>query len=80
MGAPKKWTDEQVEEEIKRLNGSKQVKLAQKEIRIKNRRRQHMWYLQHLEARGKQLESLGITFENIENELFGNSIEAETEI
>ena len=79
MGAPKKWTDEQVEEEIKRLNSSKYVKLAKREQNIKYRRRQQMWTLQHMEARGKQLESMGITLENMEKELFGNPVEVEAE-
>ena len=43
MARAKKWTDEQVEAEIARLNASDFVKLARKEQQIKNRRRQHMW-------------------------------------
>ena len=67
----KKWTDEQVEAEIARLQASEYVKLAKKELNIKNRRRQYMWNLQGMEARGKQLASEGITRENIEDRLFG---------
>lgn len=74
----KKWTDEQVEAEITRLNNSEYVKLARKEQQIKNRRRQYMWTMQYLEARGKQLASDGINFENIEEKLFGE-IPAEPE-
>ena len=75
----KKWTDEQVEAEITRLNNSEYVRLARKEQQIKNRRRQYMWTMQYLEARGKQLESIGVTYDNIEEKLFG-TIPEETEI
>lgn len=75
MARNKKWTDEQVEAEIARLNSSEFVKLARKEKQIKNRRRQHMWTLQYMEARGKQLASEGITHENMEERLFGESLD-----
>ena len=71
MARNKKWTDEQVEAEIARLNASEFVKLARKEQQIKYRRRQQMWSLQYMEARGKQLASEGITPENMEARLFG---------
>ena len=71
MANNKKWTDEQVEAEIERLNNSEFVKLARKEKQIKYRRRQQMWSLQFLEARGRQLASNGITAENMEEKLFG---------
>jgi hypothetical protein len=71
MARSKKWTDEQVEAEIARLNSSEYVKLARKEQQIKYRRRQQMWTLQYMEARGKQLASEGITPENMEEKLFG---------
>lgn len=73
--ARKKWTDEQVEAEIARLNSSEYVKLARKEQNIKYRRRQLMWTMQYLEARGKQLASEGITPENMEQRLFGEIAE-----
>ena len=72
MASNKKWTDEQVEAEIARLNNSEFVKLARKEKQIKYRRKQQMWNLQFMEARGRQLDSLGITFENMEEKLFGD--------
>lgn len=72
MARNKKWTDEQVEAEIARLNASEFVKLARKEQQIKYRRRQTMWTLQYMEARGKQLASEGITHENMETRLFGD--------
>ena len=77
MARNKKWTDEQVEAEIARLNSSEFVKLARKEKQIKYRRRQQMWTLQYMEARGKQLASEGITPENMEARLFGDSLEDE---
>jgi hypothetical protein len=75
MARNKKWTDEQVEAEIARLKGSEFVKLAKKEKQIKERRRQYMWTLQYMETRGKQLASNGVTFENIEEKLFGEEAE-----
>lgn len=78
MARKQKWTDEQVEAEITRLKDSEFTKLGRKEEQIKYRRRQYMWRLQLLEARGKQLASQGINFDNIETELFGN-IEEEDE-
>lgn len=78
MAKNKKWTDEQVEEEIARLNASEFVKLARKEKQIKYRRRQQMWTLQYMEARGKQLASEGITPENMEARLFGDNLEEES--
>ena len=77
MAGKKKWTDEQVEAEIARLNASEFVKLARKEQPIKYRRRQQMWTLQYMEARGKQLASEGITPENMEARLFGGGTENE---
>lgn len=73
MARNKKWTDEQVEAEIARLNASEYVKLARKEQQIKYRRRQQMWSLQYMEARGKQLASEGITPENMEARLFSDN-------
>ena len=70
----KTWTDAAVEAEIQRLNESEYVKLARKEKQIKYRRKQQMWNLQFMEARGKQLASEGITAENIEEKLFGEAI------
>ena len=64
-------TDEQVEAEIIRLRGSEEVKLAQKEIRIKNKRRLYMHQLRHMYKRGAVLMEQGITSDNIETELFG---------
>ena len=59
-------TDEMVEEEIARLQKSQYVKLARKEERIRNARRQYMYTLRCYEKKGKQLEADGITMEALE--------------
>ena len=56
-------TDEIVEEEIARLQNSPLVKLARKEERIRNARRQYMYTLRMYEKKGKRLESEGITMD-----------------
>lgn len=61
-------TDLQVEEEIRRLLDSPHVKLAKKEEAIRYRRRQYMYQLRSLEKKGKQLEAMGVTMENLEGE------------
>ena len=68
-------TDEQVEIEINRLLNSDAVQLAQKEIRIKYKRRQYMYQLRAMEKRGNQLKAEAVTLENIESKLFGAVIE-----
>lgn len=70
-------TDEQVELEIERLLSSEDVKLAKREQRIKNKRRQYMHTLRWYERRGKQLASEGITMENLEIRLFGEELPEE---
>lgn len=67
----KRWTDEEVEVEIRRLQKSEDVKLAKREMNIKYRRRQYMWNLQNMENRGKRLRDMGVTYENMEEMLFG---------
>lgn len=66
------FTDEQVEEEIKRLMESRHVMLAKQERKIRDRRRQYMYQLRSMEKRGKQLEKLGVTMDNMEEMLFGD--------
>lgn len=56
-------TDEQVEEEIARLQASPLVKLARKEEAIRYRRRQYMYCLRNYEKRGKLLAAEGMTME-----------------
>lgn len=59
-------TDEQVEDEIARLLNSPHVKLAQKERRVRYRRRQYMYGLRQLEKKGQQLAAEGITMESLD--------------
>lgn len=66
------FTDEQVELEIDRLLKSDAVKLARKEIAVKNKRRQYMYHLRMLEKRGNKLKADGFTFDNIESRLLGD--------
>ena len=72
-------TDDQVEEEIARLQKSDEVKLGQKEMRIKCKRRQYMYNLRALEKRGKHLMEAGINFENIKEVLFQSDYEESEE-
>ena len=59
-------TDEQVELEIERLSNSPLVKLARKEQRLKNARRQNLYTLRYLEKRGKELKNNGVTYEKLD--------------
>lgn len=59
-------TDEAVEREIARLNATDEVKLAEKEIRLRYARRKRLYNLRALEKRGRELMEAGITFDNIE--------------
>lgn len=56
-------TDEEVEEEIERLNSSEMVALARREARLKYKRRQYLYQLRDLEKKGKALLEAGITRE-----------------
>ena len=67
MGRKMTYTpDELVEAEIERLLKSEPVKLAQKEQRLKNRRRKYLADLRWLEKRGKQLMADGWTADTLE--------------
>lgn len=59
-------TEEAVEREIARLNATDEVKLAEKEIRLRYARRKRLYNLRTLEKRGRELMEAGITFDNIE--------------
>lgn len=59
-------TDDSFKAEIERLKASENVKLAQKEIRIKNKRKAYLYQLRWLEKRGKQLAAQGYTSDNME--------------
>lgn len=56
-------TDDQVEAEIARLQESHYVKLANKERRVRNRRRMYLYGLRQLEKKGKELEASGVTMD-----------------
>ena len=56
-------TDEEVEQEIERLNASEAVALARRETRLKYKRRQYLYQLRDLEKKGKALLKAGITRE-----------------
>lgn len=60
-------TDEQVEREIARLQQSQYVKLAEKERRVRTRRRQYLYHLRVLEKKGKDLSAAGFTMENLDD-------------
>ena len=66
-------TDQEVEMEIERLKTSPMVQLARKEQHLLYKRRQALYNLRSLEKRGKQLVKKGITMDNIEVMLFGNT-------
>lgn len=70
-------SDFEVEQEIERLRTSPMVQLARKEQHILYKRRQALYNLRSLEKRGKQLTKKGITMDNIEMMLFGDSEELE---
>ena len=59
-------TDEQVEQEIEKLQGSPLVKPARKEERIRYVRRQYLYTLRQYEKKGKELAKSGITMEILE--------------
>ena len=60
-------TDEQVEQEIERLNASEAVALARREARLRYRRRQYLYQLRDLEKKGKALMEAGITREVLDS-------------
>lgn len=56
-------TDAEVEREIEQLQKSPYVALANKERRVRNRRRMYLYGLRQLEKKGKELELAGVTME-----------------
>ena len=67
MGRKMTYTPEElVDAEIERLLKSDHVKLAQKEQRLKNKRRKYLADLRWLEKRGKQLMADGWTADTLE--------------
>ena len=69
-------TDEQVEQEIEKLNASPAVALARREARLRYKRRQYLYQLRDLEKKGKALLAAGITREVLDA-LYKNGNEEE---
>ena len=67
-------TDAQVEQEIARLHESHHVKLANKERRVRNRRRMYLYSLRQLEKKGRALEEAGVTMETLDS-LYNETLE-----
>ena len=60
-------SDMQVEQEIARLQESPYVKLANRERRVRERRRMYLYSLRQLEKKGKALEESGVKLGNWSN-------------
>jgi len=60
-------TDEEVEQEITRLQKSPYVELARKEQRIRYKRRQYLYSLRSFEKRGIELTESGITLDMLDD-------------
>lgn len=58
-------TDEQVEQEIARLQQSPYVKLYNQERRLRERRRMYLYQLRQEEKKGKALADAGVTPEKL---------------
>lgn len=58
-------SDADVELEMAELSESEYVKLARKEQRLKYKYRQKLYMLRHLDKRGRELASQGITLDTI---------------
>ena len=69
-------TDDSFKAEVERLKASPNVKLAQREINLRNKRKKYLYQLRWLEKHGKQLAAQGYTMDNIEAMLA--QVEAET--
>lgn len=65
--ARERLTDEQVEQEIARLQQSPYVKLANQERRMRERRRMYLYGLRQLEKKGRELEQVGVTTETLKS-------------
>lgn len=59
-------TDAEVEAEIERLKNDDFVRLAQKEERVRYKRRQRLYQLRSYQRKGRELAAAGITFEMLE--------------
>ncbi len=69
MAREKPLTDEQMEQEIARLEKSSYVQLAEQEQRIIRRRKQRLYNLRWLEKRGRKLAGEGVTMESLKEHL-----------
>ncbi len=69
-------TDEAFKAEVERLKASDHVKLAQREINLRNKRKKYLYQLRWLEKHGKELAAQGYTVDNLEAMLA--QVEAET--
>lgn len=69
-------TDEAYKAEVERLKASEHVKLAQREINLRNKRKKYLYQLRWLEKHGRELSAKGYTMDNIEAML--EQVEAET--
>ena len=63
-------SDEEVEQEIARLQKSPHVKLAKAEEKRRYRRRKYMYVLRALENRGRELEAAGLAADLLTDEEF----------
>lgn len=72
-------TDEQVEQEISRLQSSPYVKLAQQERRLRERRRMYLYGLRQLEKKGRAMSEAGITPEILREMYQNDNCEGEYE-
>ena len=64
MADHRNWkTDEEVENEIEKLKNSEFVKLAEKEIRVRYKRRKYLYVLRNREKHGRELAATGITWD-----------------
>lgn len=68
-------TDEEVEQEIARLQKSPYVKLANQEKRLREKRRMYLYSLRQLEKKGKALEEAGITYDVLRDMYVNDSLE-----
>lgn len=63
-------SDEQVELEIQRLQGSEFVKLANRYNEVKNRRRRYLYWLRQMEKKGLKLTAQGVTLDMLKDETY----------
>ena len=63
----RKISDAEVELEIAALVNDPMVKLAKKDMYIKNRRRQYLYALRSLKKKGEELTKAGVTMEVLTN-------------